>query len=96
MTTALPKLHPNDELIQWNPASQKWQNPGNDYLCYEIQAGGKWRVSARYGFDGTEADNGGQKVGEYEFDTQHEAMQFFVNFLFDRQMKFMQPARRAA
>jgi hypothetical protein len=96
MTTALPPMHPNNALILWNEASDKWQNTGNDFFCQQVRGSEKWRVSARYGFAGTEDQNGGRRVSEYEFDTQIEAMQFYVNFLVDRAMKSMEDHRRAA
>lgn len=62
-------------LILWNSESKKWQDVGNDYFCGQTYEG-KWRVSARYKFPDGNRD--------YEFDKEHEAMEFFVNFLFAR------------
>lgn len=62
-------------LILWNSESKKWQDPGNDYFCAKTYEG-KWRVSARYKFPCGNRD--------FEFEHEHHAMEFFVNFLFNR------------
>lgn len=71
----------NCYLILWNEASKKWQDTGNDYFCAKTYSG-KWRVSARYKFPDGNRD--------YEFETEQEAMAFFVNFLFSRVMGIYQ------
>jgi hypothetical protein len=89
-------MHPNNALILWNEASERWEDTGNDFFCKQVSGSDRWRVWARYDFAGTEDQNGGRRVSEYEFDTQAEAMQFFVNFLVDRMLKLIEGHRKAA
>jgi hypothetical protein len=76
VTQVLPRTgHP---LILWNPASQKWQDPGNDYWCHQSRdTDGGWEVVARYHF-GTPGES------RFKFPTEHEAMEFYVNWLVHR------------
>jgi hypothetical protein len=65
-------------LILWNEASQKWQDPSNDYWCHQSRgAAGGWDVVARYYFNTPD-----QKL--YNFPTEQQAMEFYVNWLTDR------------
>lgn len=69
-------------LILWNEESSKWQDRSNDHFCSE--RGGKWLVSARYGFkDGRR---------EIEFDDGTKAMSFFVNYVYAKHMKLIDEA----
>ncbi len=69
-------------LILWNEESGKWQDRSNDHFCAE--SGGKWRVSARYGF------KDGRRDIEFEDGTQ--AMSFFVNYVYGKHMKLIDEA----
>lgn len=65
-------------LIQWNPASSKWQDgPHNDVWCSN-RLGSGWRMTARRGFEDGRS--------EIAFDDRLEALQFYVNYLFGRRM----------
>jgi len=65
-------------LIRWNPASPKWQDNSNDFYCSD-RLGNGWTVTARDTLDG------GQK--DMRFDDKHEALRFYVNYLFSRRMR---------
>jgi hypothetical protein len=70
-------------LIFWEEHSQKWCNGGNDYFCYPAHdKENTWVVSARYKF----AEDIGLR--QLVFPTEHEAMQFFVNFLHKRATRY--------
>lgn len=68
-------------LIIWDHHGQKWMDPGNDFWCHERPDGG-WRVTARYGF--TEESSG---PDDRDFPQQHQAMEFYVNYLHERREK---------
>jgi len=66
------------QLIQWNPASSKWQDGAhNDVWCSD-RLGSGWRMTARRGFEDGRS--------EIAFGGKHEALQFYVNYLFGRRM----------
>lgn len=94
--------NPLHSLICWEPYSQKWIDPGNNYFCYRATGVERetydihplpetpWYCSARYGWpDGSTEPK--------RFSGQNEALTFFVNFLHSRNVELqLQYERRAA
>lgn len=79
---------PSHHLIHWEPYSQKWIDPHNNFFCHPTNVvPGQWMVAARYGWpDGSREPR--------IFPTETEALEFFVNFLYARNMELQMEHER--